>query len=353
MERISINTAPAYEALVGRGLLREAGALAAEAVSGRHALIAADEHVAPLYLETARDSFDRAGFRTETWVFPAGEGAKTLSTVESMACEADARGLTRSDLFVALGGGVTGDLVGLAAALYLRGVDFVQIPTTLLAMADASVGGKTAANLPAGKNLVGAFHQPRLVICDPDTLQTLPPAVYAEGMAEIVKHGAICDAKLLDRIRQGEDLVKIVADNIRIKAEVVSRDEKERGPRQLLNLGHTFGHAIEKLSGFSIYHGEGVSVGICIAALAAERKGLCTPGVYQELREILSEAGLPVTTGYSAAQIAENAMNDKKRKGDTLTVVLPTGRGRSDLFPIPAAELGGLIACCDGEVTGR
>jgi 3-dehydroquinate synthase len=309
--------------------------------------------VAPLYLETARESYARAGFRTESWIFPAGEGAKTLDTVEKMACEADARGLTRGDLFVALGGGVTGDLVGLAAALYLRGADFVQIPTTLLAMVDASVGGKTAANLPSGKNLVGAFHQPRLVICDPDTLETLPPAVYAEGMAEIIKHGAICDAGLLDRIRRGEEIEKIVADNIRIKAEVVSRDEKEKGPRQLLNLGHTFGHALEKLSGFTIYHGEGVSVGLCVAALAAEKKGLCPAGVYAELRELLAGAGLPVTTEFTAVQIAENAMNDKKRKGDTLTVVLPTGRGRSELFPIPAAELAGLIACCDGEVTGR
>lgn len=353
MERVSIRTAPAYEAVVGRGLLRSAGELIAGAVGGRHALIAADEHVAPLYLETVRERMEAAGFRAEGWTFPAGEGAKTLATVEAMACEADARGLTRSDLFVALGGGVTGDLVGLAAALYLRGVDFVQIPTTLLAMADASVGGKTAANLPSGKNLVGAFHQPRLVICDPDTLETLPPAVYAEGMAEIIKHGAICDAGLLDRIRRGEEIEKIVADNIRIKAEVVSRDEKEKGPRQLLNLGHTFGHALEKLSGFTIYHGEGVSVGLCVAALAAEKKGLCPAGVYAELRELLAGAGLPVTTGFTAAQIAENAMNDKKRKGDTLTVVLPTGRGRSELFPIPAAELAGLIACCDGEVTGR
>ena len=353
MERVSVGTGVPYEVLIGRGLLERAGVLSGEVLASRRVLIAADETVAPLYLERAAESFRRAGFRTDTAVFPAGEEAKCLRTVEDLLLRADRCGLTRADAFAALGGGVTGDMVGLAAALYLRGVDFIQIPTTLLAMVDASVGGKTAVNLSAGKNLCGAFHQPRRVIIDPDTLKTLPPAILSEGMAEVVKHGAIASPRLLDRLRDGADPGDLIADNIRIKSDIVSRDEREGGVRKLLNLGHTFGHAVEKLSGFSIYHGEGVAVGLMIAACAAERHGLCAPGVYAELRDILLSRGLPVTTAWTAARIAENAMNDKKRAGDTLTLVLPAERGRSVLYPVPAEDLAGFIACCDGEVTAR
>ena len=353
MERIRVLTGTPYEAIVGRGLLASAGTLAAEVLRTRHAMIFADTNVAPLYLEQAAGSFRAAGFRAETAVFPAGEDRKRLTTVEGMLEEADRRGMTRADAFVALGGGVTGDMVGLAAALYLRGIDFIQIPTTLLAMVDASVGGKTGVNLVSGKNLCGAFHQPRMVICDPDTLGTLPEAVLAEGMAEVIKHGAIGSPALLDRIRAGEAPGNLVADNIRIKSGIVSRDEKESGERKLLNFGHTFGHAVEKLSGYTIYHGEGVAVGMLVAAWAAERHGLCVPGVYRELREMAARAKLPVTTGYTAAEIAVSAMNDKKRAGDTITLVIPKERGRCVLHPIAAGDLAGWIACCDGEVTAK
>ena len=353
MERVRVGTGVPYDVLIGKGLLRQAGELAGEVLKGRHVLIAADGNVTPLYLEAAAESFRAAGFRTDTAVFPAGEEAKRLQTVESLLEKADRCGLTRSDAFAALGGGVTGDMVGLAAALYLRGVDFIQIPTTLLAMVDASVGGKTAVNLTGGKNLCGVFHQPRRVIIDPDTLKTLPEAILAEGMAEVIKHGAIASEALLDRIRKGDEAGDLIADNVRIKSGIVSRDETEGGIRKLLNLGHTFGHAVEKLSGFTIYHGEGVAVGLMIAAWTAERHGWCPEGVYAELRDMLIQRGLPVTTAWTAAQIAENAMNDKKRAGDLLTLVMPAARGRSELRTVPAAELAGLIACCDGEVTAR
>jgi len=352
MESIKIQTGIPYDALVGRGLLDEAGELVRPAVRGRRTLITADGHVAPLYLERTRESFRKAGFQAEIFVFPAGETAKRLSTVECMLTEADRAGITRTDFFVALGGGVTGDMTGLAAALYLRGIDFIQIPTTLLAMVDASVGGKTAVNLPSGKNLCGAFHQPRMVLCDPDTLDTLPAPVLAEGMAEVIKHGAICSPVLLDRIREGSAAGDLIADNIRIKNGIVSRDERETGERKLLNLGHTFGHAIEKLSGYTIYHGEGVAVGMLIAALAAEHHGLCEDGVYAELKELISARGLPTGTSWSAAEIAKNAMNDKKRAGDNITIVLPEKRGYSVLKTLPAEKLREWIECCDGEVTG-
>ncbi len=353
MERITIRTDPPYEVLAGYGLLDEAGERTAEAVKGRRVLLATDENVAPLYLERARKSYEAAGFRCSAFVFPAGESHKTLGTVERLLEAADEAGLTRSDLFAALGGGLVGDLTGLAAALYLRGIDFVQLPTTLLAMADASVGGKTAVNLPGGKNLCGAFHQPKLVLCDGNTLRTLPGKVFAEGMAEVIKHGALGGGSLLDRIARGEDRFALIPENIRIKNSVVSRDERESGPRQILNFGHTFGHALEKLTGYTIYHGEGVAVGMLIAAWTAERKGLCEEGVYAELRELLAAEGLPVRTPFTAAQIAESAQNDKKRRGPTLTLVLPRRRGECFLQAVEAERLGEWISCCDGEVTGR
>ena len=352
MEKLTIPVIPSYDVLLGKGLLEKAGELSAGAASGKKVLIVTDDGVAPLYLDAAVKSYETAGFSADTFVFPRGEAQKSLQTVEKLLLHADRSGITRSDLFAALGGGLVGDLTGLAAALYLRGIEYIQIPTTLLAMVDASVGGKTAVNLSAGKNLCGAFYQPRLVICDTKTLGTLTPELFAEGMAEVIKYGAICDAGLLDRIAGKDDLEDIIADCIRIKGEIVSRDEHDNDRRQLLNLGHTFGHALEQLNGYAIYHGEGVAVGMLIAAFSAERHGLCEAGVYDELKTMLASEDLPVSTSFSAEEIALNAMNDKKRKGDTITLVLPAGRGRSVLRPVPAAELSGFIACCDGEVTG-
>ena len=352
MEKLTIHVNPAYDALLEEGLLSQAGTLTAGAVRGRHVMIVTDDGVAPLYLDAARTSFESAGFAVDTFVFPRGETHKSLQTVEALLLAADRAGITRSDVFAALGGGLVGDLTGLAAALYLRGIDFAQIPTTLLAMVDASVGGKTAVNLSAGKNLCGAFYQPKLVVCDPAALKTLSPALYSEGMAEVIKYGAICDAGLLDRIARKEDMTGIIADCIRIKGEIVCEDEHDHGRRQLLNLGHTFGHALEKLNGYAIYHGEGVAVGMLVASFAAEKHGLCEAGVYDELKCLLSAQNLPVSTPFSSWEIAGNAMNDKKRKGDSLTLILPCSRGRSMLYPLPADSLAGFIACCDGEVTG-
>ncbi len=352
MKKLTIPVEPAYDVLLGEGLLDRAGKLTAGAVHGRHVMIVTDDGVAPLYLDAAVKSFETAGFKAETFVFPCGEAQKSLKTTEALLLHADSTGLTRTDVFAALGGGLTGDLTGFAAALYLRGIDYVQIPTTLLAMVDASVGGKTAVNLSTGKNLCGVFYQPKLVICDTAVLKTLSTPLYAEGMAEVIKYGAICDAELLDRIKRGDDITGIIADCVRIKGEIVCCDVHDNGQRQLLNLGHTFGHALEKLNKYAIYHGEGVAVGMLIAAFAAEKHGICAGGVYRELKDVLSSHKLPVSTPFSAAEIAANAMNDKKRRGGTITLVLPSDRGRSILYPVPASDLFQFIACCDGEVTG-
>ena len=352
MQKIEVRTGVPYAALIEDRLLRSAGILSRSVLRGGRIMIVSDERVAPLYLAETKQAFETAGFRVFTFTFPEGEGAKRLSTVEQLLNAADSAGLTRSDAFVSLGGGVVCDLTGLAAALYLRGVDYIQIPTTLLAMADASVGGKTAVNLVGGKNLCGAFHQPQLVLCDPRVLETLSPAVYAEGMAEVIKHGALGGGSVLDLMQSGAPMADLIAENIRIKSDIVSRDEHEQNLRQLLNLGHTFGHAVEKLSGFSVYHGEGVSVGMLIAAWASVQAGRCGEEVFRELKDLLQENHLPVATVYSAREIASAAMNDKKRRGDRITVVLPVGRGACELVPVPAAELEALITPCDGVVTG-
>jgi len=352
VKQLSIAAQPPYDVLLAAGLLDQAGFYAASAVRGRRVLIVADQTVAALYLPRVLNSFEAAGFRAECFTFAAGESHKTLETLGRALEAAAAAGLTRSDCFAALGGGVTGDLTGLAAALYMRGVDFVQLPTTLLAMVDAAVGGKTAVNLQAGKNLCGAFWQPRLVLCDPQALNTLPPAVFAEGMAEAIKDGAVCDAALLDGIARGEELTELIAACIRIKGEIVRRDARDQGERQLLNFGHTFGHALEKLNDYAVYHGAAVSVGMLIASYAAACRGLCGIEVYDELRTLLSAHKLPVSTPFAAAAVAASAAHDKKRQGDTITLVLPSARGRCVLHPLPAEELANFIACCDGVVTG-
>jgi 3-dehydroquinate synthase len=351
MEKIVINTSVPYEVLLENGLLGHAGEVTARVVEGRRVMIVCDGKIAPQYLNAVQDAFERTGFETSSYLLHGGERGKTLATVEQLITAAAKADLGHDSLFAALGGGVTGDITGLAAALYMRGIDWIQLPTTLLAMADAAAGGKTAVNAAGEKNLIGAFHQPRLVLCDPEVLKTLPLPLLNEGMAEIVKYGAVGSTKLLDSIRNGERPEMLIAACIRMKAAIVEHDEHDRGQRRLLNFGHTFGHALERLNDFTIYHGEGVAVGMLIAAFAAVKHGLCPASVYEELRLLLKMNHLPVNTRFRAAEIARIALRDKKRNGDMITVVIPSARGRCELFSMPTRELEGFIACCDENVT--
>lgn len=351
IEKIVINTSVPYEVLLENGILEHAGELTAHVVTGRRVMIACDEQIAPQYLNTVRDAFECAGFETSACLLHGGEKGKTLVTVEQLITAAAKADLGHDSLFAALGGGVTGDITGLAAALYMRGIDWIQLPTTLLAMTDAAAGGKTAVNAAGEKNLIGTFHQPRLVLCDPDVLKTLPMPLMNEGMAEIIKYGAIGSAKLLDSIRNGEPPETLIADCIRMKAAIVEQDEHDCGQRRLLNFGHTFGHALERLNDFSIYHGEGVAVGMLIAAFAAVQHGLCSADVYEELRLLLRANHLPTKTRFHAEEIAKTALRDKKRNGNMITVVIPTFRGRCELFSMPIKDLEEFIMCCDEKVT--
>lgn len=342
MNIIHIHASKDYDVKIGSGLLDSLGAEAAPLIKGRAACIVTDSNVAPLYLERAEASLKAAGFTTFSYVFPAGESSKCAATyVELLEFLAEHR-LTRSDALVALGGGVTGDLTGFTASTFLRGIAFIQVPTTLLACVDSSVGGKTAIDLKAGKNLCGTFYQPNLVLCDIDTLRTLPDAVFSEGCAEVIKYGFLGSSELIDQLTSvpiRDQLESVVSKCVDMKREVVEEDEHDTGRRQLLNLGHTFAHSIERLSGYTVSHGAAVAIGMSIITRAAVRKGIAPQACADALNSLLIANDLPVTTPYSPRQLAEIALSDKKRTGNTMNLIVPDRVGNSILYKINVSEL--------------
>lgn len=335
MKTVQIQGQHPYEARIRRGLLDELGQqLHAALPAVQSVALLTDDVVYRLYGGRAEQSLQKAGLKVCCFAFPHGEEHKTLSTWADMVDFLAEHRLTRSDCVVALGGGIPGDLAGFAAASYLRGMACVQVPTTLLAMVDSSVGGKTGFNLRQGKNLVGAFHQPALVLCDPDTLATLPPEILADGAAESIKYGVLGDESLFDLLAGGDWLAKaddVIARCVAAKAELVAADEHDTGCRQLLNLGHTFAHAIEKRSHFAVSHGHAVAVGMVYAARLSCRLGLCHSDVEQRIRRANEANGLPSSAAYSADELCAVALSDKKRMGDTLTFVLPHAIGQCGL----------------------
>ncbi len=342
MKRIQVNTKPSYEVLIGPGVLSESGAYLKGLFPDSRLAVITDSTVAPLYLETARESLTAAGYTVSTHVFPAGEASKNFATLSGILEFLASVPLTRTDCLIALGGGVAGDMAGFAAACYLRGIRYVQMPTTLLSAVDSSVGGKTAIDLKAGKNLAGAFLQPSAVLCDTDCLRSLPPEVFADGAAEAVKTGVLCDESLFALFEDGSLTVnpaEVIARCVAYKAGVVERDEREQGERKLLNLGHTIGHAIEKCSGYRIPHGHAVAAGLAIMARSAERQGMTEEPVADRICACLKAQNLPVVTEYPPAMLAEAAGADKKRSGDEITIIVPRKIGRCALEKIPVSGL--------------
>ena len=342
MTTVSVKASRSYEVKIGRDLLKTVGGEAASLIKGRTAAIVSDSNVAPLYLEQTRASLESAGFRTYSFVFPAGEGSKNGQTYLDLLEFLAEHQITRSDTLVALGGGVVGDLTGFAAATFLRGVAFIQIPTTLLAAVDASVGGKTAIDLKNGKNLAGAFYQPRLVLCDLDTLSTLPSDVFADGCAEVIKYGMIGDPGLLELLETTDfraDPEEIVARCIAQKRDLVEEDEFDTGARQLLNLGHTIGHGIEACSSYELSHGKAVAIGMTLITRAAVAFGQCPPEALPRLQSLLKRYDLPDTTGYEAEELYEKTLSDKKRTGSTISLVVPTAWGKSELQKVAVSDL--------------
>lgn len=339
---IPVRVREGYNVFIGSGLLTESGRLLREALGSCRLAVVTDSNVATLYLNPLLTSLNEAGFDACSYVFPAGEAHKRMDTLSGMLEFFADQHLTRKDCVVALGGGVTGDMAGFAAGCYLRGVRYVQIPTTLLAAVDSSVGGKTAVDLSAGKNLAGLFHQPSVVICDTDVFSTLSPDEFANGAAEAIKAGILDDEKLFSLFEAGDvraNISEIVAQCVAFKARIVEADETETGIRKTLNLGHTAAHAIERCSDFSIPHGHAVGAGLAIIARASERLGWAEVSIARRIEAALTRNRLPITTKFSPEALAEAALSDKKRAGGTITIVVPRKIGDCQLIDIPVEQL--------------
>lgn len=351
-----------YDVVVGDGLLAELGARVAPLARGR-TVVVSDETVAAIHGQAALDSLRAARLTAELVAVPAGEGSKSFAELERVIDRLLAAGLDRTDLIVALGGGVVGDLAGLAAALFMRGIDFVQVPTTLLAQVDSSVGGKTAIDTARGKNLVGAFHQPRLVVADIAVLKTLPARQLRSGWAEVLKHGLICDAAFFDWLAgdgsagatgDPEALHRAVVRSVEIKSDIVGEDEKEAGRRALLNLGHTFGHAIEAELGFDeevMTHGEAVALGCALAFRYSVSRGMCDAAEAARAEAGLAAAGLPTRLDhigpFSAERLLARMAGDKKAEGGRLTLIL--ARGVGEAFVEKGADADAVLAFLKSE----
>lgn len=337
--KITVHASGTYDILISKGGLSGIGKAVAERFRPCTVAILSDDKVFPLYGKTVTDSLEAAGFRTVAHVIPNGEQSKTLDNVTAFIDSMVKAQVTRTDMVLALGGGVVGDMAGFAAAIYLRGIPYIQVPTTLLAAVDSSVGGKTAVDISAGKNLVGAFHQPALVYLDTENLKTLDPSVLRDGFAEVIKYGIILDSKLFDTVAKPNsfDLKEVIARCIEIKRDVVEQDEFDKGLRGLLNFGHTFGHAIEKLSGFTITHGSAVARGMIIAAKVARVYGFTdyTDVITKVVKDYGFETGCP----FKADELYSVILSDKKRSGADITLVLPKQIGACTLEKMPAGQV--------------
>lgn len=331
-----------YDIIFERGLISSVGDYIAR--DGKKLFVLTDDNVAALYADKVVSSLEKAGYTVSLYVLPHGEKTKSFDVLPSVYARLLEEKLTRKDALVALGGGVIGDLCGFVAATYLRGVGFIQIPTSLLAQVDSSIGGKVAVDLPQGKNLVGAFWQPETVLIDVDVLGTLSDAFFTDGMAEVIKYGCIKDKKLFDVLAAcgGKDGLLPVLDDViyrccDIKREVVEKDEKDKGERMLLNFGHTYGHALEKYYGFEkLSHGNAVAVGMCEISSRAEKRGLTAEGTAEEIARVCDMYGLPESDPAPCAEVVKGIVNDKKNLGDKLVTVLLKEIGESYLYPTTA-----------------
>ena len=338
MKAVHVPVSVPYDVLIGPGLLPELGEKARVLCpKAQRFLLVTDDNIGPRWAEQCVESLAAAGLAGDVYTLPHGEASKTAGNLIDILNFAADRRLTRSDLFVALGGGMVGDLTGLAAATFLRGVSYIQLPTSLLAAVDSSVGGKTAVDLTAGKNLMGAFWQPRLVLCDTDTLSTLPRADFTSGCAEVIKMAVLFDAALFDRLsKEGMDFDReaVIARSVELKRDVVAEDERDTGRRALLNLGHTLGHAVEAHSGFALSHGQCVAIGTATVCRAAARYGLCAPDLPERVIGLLERFGLPTHTDVPFPALAERMLSDKKRSGGTISLVVPEAIGRCAVRPM-------------------
>jgi len=329
---IEVNTSKPYNVLIGTNLLADVGKIVKKEVGFSKICIITDDVVDALYGEKTVSSFISEGFLVEKFVIEHGEKSKNAENLIRIVSFLAEKRFNRSDMIIALGGGVVGDLAGFCAATYMRGIKFIQVPTTLLAAVDSSVGGKTAVDLPQGKNLFGAFWQPSLVICDTETLDTLSDEIYADGAAEIIKYGMIYDEELFHIVKSGKwNRNEVIAKCVSIKRDVVNEDEFENGIRQILNFGHTFGHAVESLSGFKSTHGHCVAIGMAMITYALVQKGEVSKNVFDELIEALENNHLPTKCDFESEQIFNLVTADKKSSSNGVNLILVKKIGKAQI----------------------
>lgn len=333
MKQIIVNASRIYTVTIGSNILQSVAKL----ISGvANVCIVCDNNVWTLYGKSLREYLCGKGTLVGYYVFPAGETSKSSENYLDLLNFLSLNEFTRSDCIIALGGGVVGDLAGFAAATYLRGIPYIQVPTSLLAMVDSSVGGKTGIDLPAGKNLCGAFYQPNAVFCDTDVLQTLPEEIFRDGCAEIIKYAVLFDPELfaiLENDGPDFDRETVIARCIEHKQNVVAMDEYDRGQRKKLNLGHTIGHAIEYCSHYAVSHGEAVAIGLAMVSRAAK----CPDA--DRIISLLQQFGLPTTTDYPSEALCKAALSDKKRSGTTIDLIIPKAIGDCGIVPTPVEKL--------------
>ena len=346
MNTVHVNASRSYDVLIGSGLLDTLGSHVAAMKKTKKVCIVSETNVWPLYGTRAAKSLTDAGLEVTEFVFPAGEQFKNAAVYLDLLYFLADHQITRTDLIVALGGGVVGDLAGFAAATYMRGIPFIQIPTTLLAMVDSSVGGKTAIDLPVGKNLVGVFYQPVLVLCDTDCLNTLPEDIFRDGCAEVIKYGVLYDPVLFAHLAENAldfDRKMVITRCVELKRDVVAEDEFDTGARMKLNLGHTIGHGAEAQSHFEISHGKGVAIGMAIVSRAGAAWGICDSCTRDAILDILGKFGLPLSCDYSAQSLYRAALSDKKRSGGMVNLIIPERIGYCRIEPTPVEHIQSFI----------
>ncbi len=336
-----------YDIIIGKHILNVLPNKIKELTKAKTVAVITDDNVDKLYTDKVLSMLRSAGFHAIKFAFPHGEKHKTMTTVCEILEFLAENNVTRTDLIIALGGGIVGDVSGYAAASYLRGIDFIQVPTTFLAAIDSSVGGKTGVNLQAGKNLAGAFYQPRLVVCDVETFDTLPKENFKEGVAEAIKYGVICDKALFQLLSQDKawDIESVIQRCVSIKAEIVSEDEFDLGKRQLLNFGHTIGHAIEKGTNFEISHGIAVGIGMAMISKISDSLGWSKKNTNSEIVKCLKNNAIPTETTVKTKELLSVMIKDKKISGDTINIVIPQKIGNCELKTIKVSELEEVLKC--------
>ena len=342
MQTVRVNASKKYDVCIGGGLLESLHNCIQRDLKHKTVMVVSDDSVFNIFGDKLVSALSGEGCRVLSFVFPHGEQSKNISTYSGLVNKMCISRMTRSDLIIALGGGVVGDLAGFAAATYQRGIEFIQIPTTLLAAVDSSVGGKTGVDLESGKNQIGAFYQPSQVLCDINMLKTLPEEEYKNGCAEVIKYAMIGSRELFESIRNtpvANNYEDVICKCVSMKKDFVEKDEHDLGLRMLLNFGHTVGHAVETCSHYTISHGKGVAIGMAVITKAAVKFGYCGERAYTELISLLKGYGLPTETSFSAEELAAVMMTDKKSSGDDITLIVPEKVGKCVAMKVHKNEM--------------